>query len=209
MRKPLETISYGLYLLTAKEGERDNGCIINTLSQLSSSPVRIQITVSKQNLTHDMILRTGIFNVTVLSEKAPFSLFERFGYASGRDTDKFSSTVGMKRAENGLIHAIGIACAYFSARVIRTVDVGTHTAFIAEVTASETLSDAAPMTYAYYFANVKPRPAASTAPAEGQDKPKGYVCKICGYLHEGDTLPDDLLCPICKHGAEDFEPYYG
>lgn len=190
-------LSYGLFVLTAKDGNKDNGCIINTVMQVTDSPKRISIAVNKANFTHDMILKTGDFNVSVLSEEAKFGIFERFGFSSGRDTDKFDNFNNISRSENGLIYLTESANALLSGRVIDTRDCGTHTEFFADVTEAKVLSDAPSMTYQYYFDNVKPKP---------QKKVKGYVCKICGYVYEGETLPPDFICPLCKHGAEDFEP---
>lgn len=190
-------LSYGLFVLTAKDGNKDNGCIINTVMQVTDSPKRISIAVNKANFTHDMILKTGVFNVSVLSEEAKFGIFERFGFSSGRDTDKFDNFNDISRSENGLIYLTESANALLSGRVTDTRDCGTHTEFFADVTEAKVLSDAPSMTYQYYFDNVKPKP---------QKKVKGYICKICGYVYEGETLPPDFICPLCKHGAEDFEP---
>lgn len=190
-------LSYGLFVLTAKDGNKDNGCIINTVMQVTDSPKRISIAVNKANFTHDMILKTGVFNVSVLSEEAKFGIFERFGFSSGRDTDKFDNFNNISRSENGLIYLTESANALLSGRVTDTRDCGTHTEFFADVTEAKVLSDAHSMTYQYYFDNVKPKP---------QKKVKGYICKICGYVYEGETLPPDFICPLCKHGAEDFEP---
>lgn len=190
-------LSYGLFVLTAKDGNKDNGCIINTVMQVTDSPKRISIAINKANFTHDMILKTGVFNVSVLSEEAKFGIFERFGFSSGRDTDKFDNFNNISRSENGLIYLTESANTLLSGRVIDTRDCGTHTEFFADVTEAKVLSDTPSMTYQYYFDNVKPKP---------QKKVKGYICKICGYVYEGETLPPDFICPLCKHGAEDFEP---
>ncbi len=194
----LNHISYGLYVLSVRLGDKDNGCIVNTVTQVTSSPTRIAVTVNKQNLTHDVLLHTGSFNVSVISESAKFALFKRFGFQSGRDADKFDGLSGMRRAANQIAYITEGISAYLSAKVISSVDLGTHTLFIAEVTECEVLSEDAPMTYAYYHANVKPKPEASPAA-------KGFRCKICGYIYEGDELPPDFICPWCKHGVEDFE----
>lgn len=194
------SLSYGLFVLTAREGEKDNGCIINTLQQLTTSPNRVSITVNKQNYTHDMIARTGVFNVSVLSEETPFKVFQHFGFQSGRDVNKFENCAESKRSANGVLYIPKYTAAFVSARVISMTDCGTHTLFIADVTEAGTLSAAPAATYAYYFANIKPRQQAQP------EKKKGWVCKICGYVYEGETLPPDFVCPICKHGAEDFEP---
>ena len=191
-------LSYGLFVLTARDGSRDNGCIINTVTQLTDSPKRISIAVNKQNLTHDMILKTGVFNVSILSERAPFAIFKHYGFQSGRDTDKFAGVPALARAQNGVYYLPDSTNAFLSGKVTQTIDLGTHTLFIADVTEARVLSDAPSMTYAYYFENVKPKPAAL-------EKKTGWVCKICGYVYEGEELPEDFICPLCKHGAEDFE----
>ena len=197
----LFSFSYGLFVLTARENGRDNGCIINTAIQVTSTPKRISIAVNKQNLTHDMILHTGVFNLSVLSQDATFKTFEQFGFRSGRSTpDKFDASGEAVRSANGLRYLTEGVNAILSGRVIQTMDCGTHTLFLAEVTEAKTLSKVPSVTYAYYFAHIKPKPQ----PAE--EKKKGFVCKICGYVYEGDTLPEDFVCPLCKHGAEDFEP---
>ncbi len=193
-------LSYGLYVLTAREGDKDNGCIINTAVQITSNPNRISIAVNKANYTHDMIKRTGVFNISVLTEDAPFDVFKRFGFASGRDTDKFEGCECGTRSANGLMYVGKHTNAFMSCKVVETRDYGSHTLFIADVTEAKRLSDAPSVTYTYYHANIRPKPEAAA------EKKKGYVCKICGYVYEGDTLPDDFVCPICKHGAEDFEP---
>lgn len=195
--KALFHLSYGLYVLTAGENGKDNGCIINTAAQLTAQPQRITLFVNKQNYTNEMIQRTGLFNVSMLDQSAPFSLFEHFGFQSGRDTDKFAGR-GDPRADNGLRY-LGEHCnGVLSGKVTDALDYGTHTLFVADLTQAFTLNDEPSMTYAYYFANVKPKP---------QPKPKrGFVCKICGYFYEGETLPPDFVCPLCKHGAQDFEP---
>lgn len=190
-------LSYGLFILTAREGEKDSGCIINTVQQLTDKPLQLSVTVNKQNYTHDMILRTGEFNVSVLDETADFSLFQRFGFQSGRDADKFSDFPKF-RMENGVVYVARSCNAAFSCKVVQTVDCGTHTLFVAEVTESMVLDKTPSVTYAYYFEHIKPKPQT--------EKKKGWVCKICGYVYEGDPLPEDFICPLCKHGASDFEP---
>jgi flavin reductase (DIM6/NTAB) family NADH-FMN oxidoreductase RutF/rubredoxin len=197
----MNTISYGLYLLTGKWGEKRNGCIINTAMQVTSNPNRIFISVNKQNYTCEMIQNCGIFNLNMLSEKAPFSLFERFGFASGRDTDKFSGFDAWKSVANTLPVLTKYSCSYLSAVVTSEIDAGTHMLFLADVVDGEMLSSDPAMTYAYYHAHVKPQPEQSTAKS-------GWRCKICGYVEEayGDgPLPEDYVCPLCKHGPEDFE----
>lgn len=194
--KAMYKLSYGLFVLSAAENGRDNGCIINTAVQVTTDPNRITIAVNKGNLTHDIITRTGLFTVSVLDVTTPFSVIQCFGFRSGRDADKFAecSTV---RTGNGTLHLADNANAFISARVISSTDLGTHTLFLAEVTDCEVLSDKESLTYAYYQANVKPKP--------DRPKKKGFVCTVCGYFHEGDELPEDFECPICGHGPSDFE----
>ena len=198
----LFTLSYGLYVLTAREGGRDLGCIVNTVTQLTENPTRIAVSVNKQNFTNEVIQRTGLFNVSVLTEAAPMDLFRHFGFQSGRDVDKFAGRTDPV-SENGLRYIGGPATALISGKVEQAIDCGTHMLYIALVTEARKLSDAPSMTYAYYFANVKPKPQ----PKPAQEKPRrGFVCRICGYFYEGDELPPDFICPLCKHGAADFEP---
>lgn len=195
-KRAMYQLTYGLFVLSAKEGEKDNGCIINTTEQVTTSPNRITIAVNKQNYTHDMIMKTGEFNVSVLDESAPFSLFQRFGFQSGRDVDKFEN-FEVNRAKNGIICLKEHVSAYISAKVVQKMDLGSHTLFLADVTDGELVSGQNPVTYAYYQNNIKPQP-------EKTEK-KGWRCKICGYIYEGEFLPEDFICPICKHGAADFE----
>lgn len=187
-------------MLTARDGGKDNGCIINTVTQVTDTPKRITMAVNKQNLTHNMIMKTGVFNVSVLSEDVPFEVFQHFGFQSGRDVDKFAGYADCARSENGVLYLSKNTNAFLSAAVIEAKDYGTHTLFVADVTQAQTLSEVPSVTYAYYFEHIKPKPA----PVE--EKKKGFVCKICGYVYEGDELPADFICPLCKHGAEDFEP---
>lgn len=189
-------LSYGLFVLTAKDGEKDNGCIINTAMQVADSPVKIAISVNKKNYTHDMIKKTGEFNLSVLTEKTPFFVFQHYGFKSGKDTDKIVGE--MKRSENGIVYLEEISNALISCKVVEEVDCTSHTMFIAEITESKVLSNDRSVTYQYYFDNIKPKPE--------KPKKKGYVCKICGYVYEGDELPEDFICPICKHTSADFEP---
>lgn len=188
-------LSYGLFVLTSRCGGKDNGCIINTCSQLTDSPLQIQVTVNKGNLTHDMIMETGVFNVSVLTEEATFWVFQHYGFQSGRDTDKFAN-LPEARTQNGVRYVVGCTNAVISAKVVSTVDCGTHTLFIAQVTQAQLLDDAPSATYQYYFDHIKPKPQ----PAQKES----WVCKICGYVHEG-PLPEDFVCPWCKHGADAFE----
>ena len=192
------SLSYGLFVLTARDGAKDNGCIINTVTQLTDTPKRISIAVNKANYTHDMIQKTGVFNVSVLSNDAPFAMFQHYGFQSGRDVDKFAGVQGMARATNGVYYLPYCTNAFISARVTQTIEFETHTLFIADVTEARQLSEVPSMTYAYYFANVKPKPSKLK-------EQHGWVCKICGYVYEGEELPADFICPLCKHGAEDFE----
>ena len=190
-------LSYGLFVLTAKD-DRDGGCIINAVNQITDSPKRISIAVNKANATHDMIARTGAFNLSVLTTETQFPLIQHFGFQSSRDADKFADYAFAARSENGLIYVTESSNAFISAKVVQALDYGTHTVFIADVTEAKVLSNAPSLTYAYYFEHVKPKPAALS-------EQKGWVCKICGYIYEGDDLPADFICPLCKHGAEDFE----
>ena len=195
--KALQKIQYGLFVLSASDAGRDNACIVNTVIQVSSSPMCVAVTVNKQNLTHDMIAATNKFNVSIIDVTAPFDIFKRFGFQSGRDTDKFAGFDGAARTGNGLMRLTDHACAFISGWVVSSVDLGTHTMFIARVADCDVLSGEEAMTYNYYHANVKPKPEASAK--------KGFRCKICGYIYEGEELPPDFVCPLCKHGAEDFE----
>lgn len=199
-KNSLFKLSYGLYILTAQDGEKDNGCIINTVSQLTDTPSRFMIAVNKQNYTHDMIMKTGKFNISVLTEEVPFKVFQHFGFQSGRDVDKFADAPECVRSANGVYYVPKYANAFVSGNVIETYDYGTHTLFIADVTQAQILSEVPSVTYSYYFEHIKPKPA----PAD--ENKKGFVCKICGYVYEGDELPADFICPLCKHGADDFEP---
>ena len=201
-KKAVNKISYGLYVLSAKQGEKDNACIINTLSQLTSDPLRVSITVNKQNYTHDMILAEGEFTVSLLTQKVPFDYFKRFGFQSGRDVDKFDGFDACARGENGIYYITKYTNAYISGKVISTLDLGSHTLFVADVTAAEVLDEVPSLPYAYYHSDVKPKPA---APSSSSGVKIGWRCKICGYVYEGENLPADFVCPLCKHGAEDFE----
>lgn len=191
-------LTYGLFVLTAKEGEKDNGCIVNTVSQVTTTPNRIVVAVNKNNYTHDMVVRTGVFNVSILSEKSKFDTYKHWGFQSGKDTDK-AVGITLSRADNGVVYLTEETNAYLSAKVVSMTDLGTHTLFLADVTDGAVLSQDASVTYAYYQANIKPAPAA-------QAKKKGFICTVCGYIYEGDTLPEDFICPLCKHPASDFKP---
>ncbi|MDR2177875.1 MAG: flavin reductase [Treponema sp.] len=197
-------LSYGLFLLTTRDGSRDNGCIINTAVQLTDAPKRITVSVIKANYTDEIIRKTGVFNVSVLTVDTPFKVFRRFGFQSGRTADKFAEPLepegpGPARSANGLIYAPVYANAFISGRVIDSKDWGTHTLYVAEVTEAAVLSNTPSVTYQHYADHIKPKPPAAAA------KKKGWVCKVCGYIHEGEELPPDFICPICKHGVDVFE----
>lgn len=198
-KNALFKLSYGLFVLSAKEGQKDNGCIINTAMQITDTPLQITIALNKQNYTHDMIKRTGLFNLSVLSKQAPFSVFEAFGFHSGKEKEKFDGQTAAARSANGLYYLTEYTNAYICGRVKEVIDCGTHSLFVADITEAALLNDDPSVTYADYFDHIKPKP-------EQKKAKKGYVCKICGYVYEGEPLPDDFICPICKHGAEDFEP---
>ncbi|MDO5580373.1 MAG: flavin reductase [Planctomycetia bacterium] len=189
-------IGYGLYVLSSREGDRDNACIVNTVAQVTAAPCRITVAVNKQNFTHDMIMRSRLFNASVLTEETPFDIFRQYGYQSGKDTDKFQ---GQKfaRSENGLIYLPDVSNAWISGKVSDVIDLGTHSLFLADLTDAEVLSEVPSVTYDYYQKKIKPAPPAQ--------KGKGWRCRICGYVYEGEVLPPDYVCPICKHGAADFE----
>ena len=198
--KAFYKMTYGLFVLTAREGEKDNGCIINTAAQVTSTPNRISIAVNKDNYTHDMVLRSGKFNISILSERASFDLFRHFGFQSGRTVDKFADFTACARSENGLYYVTEGTNAYISGAVEQTVDLGTHTLFIASVTDMEVLTPEPSATYAYYQSAIKPKPQ----PQAPQGKTV-WRCTVCGYVYEGEELPADYICPLCKHPASDFE----
>ena len=195
--KALFNIGYGLYVVTSNDGEKDNGFIVNSVTQVTDSPNRIAVTINKKNYSYRTIKQTGVMNVNCLSVEAPFSVFENFGFRSGRNTDKFAGEEQL-RSDNGLVFLRKYINSFMSLKVEQYIDLDTHGMFICSVTEARVISDAETMTYTYYQKNVKPKPK-----TEGK---KGFVCKICGYVYEGDTLPDDFICPLCKHGAADFEP---
>ena len=195
--KAMYKLTYGLFLLTAKENGKDNGCIINTAIQVANNPTRISIAVLKGNHTHDMIMNTGIFNVSSITTEADFELFKRFGMQSGRDVDKFADFADINRSENGLLYLTKAANMYMSCKVTEHFDLGSHTLFIAELTDGVVLSDAPSCTYGFYQSDIKPKPQARTAK-------KSWTCTVCGYVYEGDEVPDDFECPLCHHGKEDF-----
>lgn len=189
-------IGYGLYVVTSNDGKKDNGLIVNTVTQVTNTPNRIAVTVNKENYSHHVIKQTGKMNVNCLTVEAPFSVFETFGFQSGRNVDKFANCEPL-RSDNGLVFLPRYINSFMSLKVEQYVDLGTHGMFICEVTEARVISDKETMTYSYYHANVKPKPQ-----TEGK---KGWVCTICGYVHEDENLPDDFICPLCKHGAADFE----
>lgn len=192
----LYKIGYGLYVVTSNDGIKDNGLIVNTVSQVTSSPSRIAVCINKLNYSHDTVMQTGIMNVNCLSVEAPFSIFESFGFRSGKNVDKFAG-YEMIRSDNGLAILPQYINAFMSLKVEEYVDLGTHGMFICSVSEAQVISERETMTYSYYQENVKPKP--------NTEKKKGYVCTVCGYVYEGDELPDDFVCPTCKHPASDFE----
>lgn len=201
-KKAMYNLTYGLFVLTANLDGKDNGCIINTAGQVTSEPNRISIAVNKANYTHDIVQKTGIFNVSIISEAASFDLFKRFGFQSGRDADKFEDLEGWGRADNGIAYIAAGTNAYISAKVVSSQDLGTHTLFIAEVTDMEVLSSVPSTTYSYYQQNIKPKPQAAGTSESGKTV---WRCTVCGYEYEGEELPADFICPLCKHPASDFE----
>lgn len=198
--RALFRIGYGLYVVTSNDGRRDNGLIVNTVTQVSDNPCRVVVNIHKDNYSHHVIRQTGIMNVNCLSTDAPFQVFENFGFQSGRGADKFAACTPA-RSENGLAILPHYINAVFSLKVENYVDLDTHGMFVCSVTEARVVNDRETMTYAYYRQHVKPRPQ-----TEGK---KGFVCKVCGYIYEGDELPGDYVCPLCKHGAADFEPIQG
>ena len=197
-KEAMYKLTYGLFVLTTTDGEKQNGCIVNTVMMITDTPKRITIFVNKANYTEQLLRKTGICNISVLTQSAPFDVYKQFGFASGRDTDKFAGAQ-YPQTENGLYYLPQHANAVLSAKVVDCYDYDTHTLFVAEVTEAKTLSNEPSVTYEYYQNNVKPKPQAAQ-PQAGEK----WVCKICGYVHEGPLL-DDFICPWCKHPAEDFE----
>lgn len=217
--KAMYKLSYGLFVVTAKDGDKDNGCITNTAIQVTTEPNQIALAINKSNLTHDMVLKTGRLNISVISQDADFELFKRFGFQSGRDVDKFVGFSGMARAENGIYIIFNGTNAFISAEVDQTVSLSTHTLFICNVTNAEILSQTPSATYEYYQSSIKPAPPALKAESEGRTV---WVCRICGYEYDPekgdpehgipagldlDNLPEgyEFICPLCKHPASDFE----
>ncbi len=190
-------IGYGLYILTANEKGKDNGCIINTVMQVTSDPCQIGIAVNKKNYTTNMIHNTRKFNISVLTENTKFEMFKHFGFQSGADVDKFTAFSNVERTPNGLLYITKDTNAFMSAYVQQEIDLGTHILFIGQLVASENLSDTPTVTYDFYQKNIKPKPE--------KTKKSGWRCKICNYVYEGEELPADFICPWCKHGAADFE----
>ena len=201
-REAMFKITYGLFMLTTTDGQKQNGCIVNTVSMLTDNPTRIVVFVNKANYSEELLRKTGVFNVSILTESTPFEIFKQFGFQSGRNVDKFEGG-RYETSENGLYYLPQHANAVLSAKVVDSLDYGTHTLFVAEVTEAKKLNDEKSVTYEYYQSNIKPKPQAVKTEEPAQ---KGkWVCKICGYVHEGDELPDDFICPWCKHPASDFE----
>ncbi len=189
-------IGYGLYVATTNDGDKQNGCIVNTVMQITQEPLKIAVAINKANYTHDIAKATGKLNINCLTEKVPFEVFQRFGFQTGRQVDKFCDFEYVL-ASNGVAVMTDYINSYLSLCVANYIDMGTHGLFICDVTEAKTVNDDESVTYSYYQKNIKPRP---------QKKAKGFVCKICGYTLEKDTLPPDFTCPLCKHPASDFEP---
>lgn len=198
--KTVYKLTYGLFVLTSRLGEKDSGCIINTAGQVTSEPNRISITVNQSNFTHDLIRESKRFNVSIISEAASFSLFQHFGFQSGRTVDKFADYSDCKRSENGLYYITAGTNGYISACVEQKIDLGSHTMFIAAVKDMEVLSDIPSASYAYYQSHIKPKPQQSAATGKTV-----WRCTVCGYTYDGEDLPADFICPLCKHPASDFE----
>ena len=194
--KALFKIGYGLYVVTCNDGKKDNGLILNSVTQLTDTPLRVAVNINKMNYSHDVIKKSGVLNINCLNNEAPFSVFQNYGFRSGKDANKFEGEEVL-RSENGLVVLSNYINAFISLKVDKYVDLGTHGMFICSVTESKIINNIETMTYSYYQNNVKPKP--------DTEKKKGYVCKVCGYVYEGDTLPEDIVCPLCKHGAADFE----
>ena len=194
-QRALFRIEYGLYLVTARDGEKDNGAILNAVIQVTSTPARVAVTVNNKGYTKELIEKTGVLDLCPLPEKTPFSVFQKFGMQSGRNANKLEGEQ-ISRTRNGVCFLPAYCTAVIALRVVQGVELGTHTMFICDVEEALILSDEATMTYSYYHANVKGKPPPK----------RGYVCRACGYVYEGESLPAEFICPICGHGAEDFEP---
>lgn len=193
----LYQVGYGLYVVSARDGKKDNACIVNAFMQVSLTPTWLCLSVDKLNYTCEMIRKTGDFCVSMLTENTTFDTIRRFGFQSGRTLNKFANLPDKQRAENGLLHLTKECNGFLTGKVLEERDCGSHIVFLADLTQAETISKDPSLTYAYYFKNVKPAPS--------KTKTKGYRCKICGFVYEGEPLPDDYICPICKHPASDFE----
>ncbi len=204
--KAIFNISYGLFVLVARQGEKDNACIINVAQQVTSDPLQIAICVNKSNLTHDMVLRTLKFNLCPLSEEATMKPFQHFGFQSGRDVDKFAECQQELRTDNGLLYLPKFINSVISCVVTKSIDLGTHTLFIARVMEAKVLTDSPSITYNYYQQHIKPKPTGSAGVPPAEEGKKRWVCDVCGYVYEGDSLPADFICPWCKHPASDFKP---
>lgn len=212
-------INYGLFLVAANENGKDNACIVNTVMQVTQNPVRLLVSINNQNLTHDMVKNTGKLTVSVLTEKTPFSVYKHFGYQSGKQTDKFEDFDDVTRCANGCYRLNRNSSAFFCGTVYDSIALNTHTLFLIDVTAADVVSSEKPVTYDYYQKYVKQpykpatkKPETTKATGESQNAEgangtatNSYVCKVCGYVYEGESLPEDFICPICKHGASDFE----
>lgn len=195
----MNKVSYGVYVLTTRSGEKDNGCVVNVVAQLTEQPLTMAVAVNKMNLTHDMIMSSGVFNVNILTENASMDVIRHFGFQSGRNVEKFVPESTILRASNGVPYIHQQSNSFISGRVSQTVDLGSHTLFIAEITESVKLNDEPSMTYNYYHTHVKNK-------AKLEEKKSGrWVCQVCGYVYDGDELPEDFICPWCKHGAYDFK----
>jgi len=200
--KALFALSYGLFVVGAAQDGKTNGMVANTLMQATGNPLRVTLTLAKGGLTHDMALATGQFSASVLCKGVDFALFRHFGFQSGRDREKFDGTYPFALDAQGLPYLTEMACARFSCRVVQSIDLGTHTWFLADVADAACLQNAPPVTYADYHRDIKPKPEAPAPKATGTRR---WRCKICGYIYEGESLPADFVCPLCKHGAADFE----
>ncbi|MBE5943367.1 MAG: flavin reductase [Lachnospiraceae bacterium] len=210
-KKVMEKLSYGLFVCTAKEGNKDNGCIINTAIQVTNTPNRVAVAINKSNFTHDMVVKTKVMNVCVISKKADFDMFKHFGFQSGKDVDKFNVASSQwmkeninncKRAENGLMYIAAGTNSYISLAVQDMIDLDSHTLFICAVTDGAIIDDSPSATYQFYHQNIKTQAEKIGTTPEGKTI---WKCKICGYVYEGEDLPEDFICPWCKHPASDFE----
>lgn len=202
MLNAMNKVTYGVFVLTATKEGYDNGCIINTVLQVTDNPEQIIVAVNKINYTHDMIKDTGNFNISILSQKSDFDMFKHFGFQSGREVNKFEGFSDFKRSSNGVSYITKGTNAYISGKVKETIDMGTHTLFIADVTDKEVLNEDSSASYEYYHNNIKPQVKVEANEASGKQK---WVCTVCGYEYEGEELPEDFICPWCKHPASDFE----